>query len=141
MTFLSNCHGLPNKICHTSMGITSHRFSSLYPPILNSTKHCLVTITWCPFCNHETLYGSGCAVVSSSNLSTISVDTKLSVLPLSIITLHTLSLVLQVVLNRLFLCTGFLTSASGFKRTFLIIRDVPSSAPSSSTFPLCASEM
>jgi hypothetical protein len=141
MTFLPNFHHLPNKIWNTSMGITSHTNSSLYPPILNSTKHCLVTITWCPFYNHETLYGSRCAFVSSSNFSTISMDTKLSVLPLSIITLHTLSLVLQAVLNRLFLCTVFLTFAYGFKRTFLIIRDVPSSAPSASTFSLCASEM
>jgi hypothetical protein len=141
MTLLSNCHGLPNKIWHTSMGITSRRISSLYPPILKLSKHCLVTVTWCPFYNHETLYGLGCAVVSSSNFSTISVDTKLSVLPLSIITLHTLSLVLQVVLKRLFLCTSFSTYASGFKRTFLNIRDLPSSSPSASTFPLCDSEM
>jgi hypothetical protein len=141
MTFLSNYHGLPNKIWHTSMGITSHRISSLYPPILNSTKHCLVTITWCPFYNHETLYGFGCAVVSNSNFSTISVDIKFSVLPLSIITLQTLSLVLQAVLKRLFLCTGFSTSASGFKRNFLNIRDVPSSAPYASTFLLRASKM
>jgi hypothetical protein len=141
MTFLSNYHGIPNKIWYTSMGITSHRSSSLYPHILNSTKHCLVTITWCPFCNHETLYGFGCVVVSSSNFSTISVDTKLSVLPLSIITLHTLYLVLQVVLKRLFLCTGFSTYAFGFKRTFLNIRDLPSSAPSASTSLLCSSEM
>jgi hypothetical protein len=141
MTFPSNYHGIPNKIWHTSMGITSHRISCLYPPILNSTKHCLVTITWCPFCNHETFYGFRCAIISSSNLSTISMDTKLSVLPLSIITLHTLSLVLQVVLKRLFLYTGFSTSTSVFKRTFLNIRDVPSSTPSTSTFLLYASEM
>jgi hypothetical protein len=111
MTFMSNYHSLPKKIWHTSMGITSHIISSLYPPILNSTKHCLVTITYCPLCNHETLYGFGCVVVSISNLSTIYVDIKLSVLPLSIITLHTLSLVLKVVLKRLFLCTGLSTSA------------------------------
>ena len=139
MKLLSNCHGLPKKICHTSMGITSHIIFFLYPPILNSTKHCLVTITWCPFYNHETLYGFGCVIVSSSNFSTISVDTKLSVLPLSIITFHTLSLVLQVVLKRLFLCTCLSTSTSGFKRTFLNIKDLPSFAPSISTFIFCAS--
>jgi hypothetical protein len=112
------------------MGImTSHKISYLYPPILNSTRHCLVIVTWLPFCNHETLYEVGCAVISSSNLSTISVDTKLSVFPLSIITLHTISLVLQAVLNRLFLCTGFSTSSSSFKRTFFIIKYLPYSTP------------
>jgi hypothetical protein len=141
MTFLSNCHGLPNIIWHTSMGITSHGISSLYPPILISTRHCLVIITWCPFCSHETLYGLGCAIVFNSNFSTISVDTRLSVLPLSMITLHTLSLVLQAVLKRLFLCTGFSIYASGFKRTFLNIRDALSSAPSASTSLCLASEM
>jgi hypothetical protein len=141
MTFLSYYHGLPNKMWHTSMGITSHVISSLYPPILISTRHCLVIITCCPFCSHETLYGLGCAVVFSSNFSTIYVDTRLSVLPLSMITLHTSSLVLQAVLKRLFLCTGSSISASGFKRTFLNIRDAPSSALSSSTYLHCASEM
>jgi hypothetical protein len=53
------------------------------------------------------------------------------ILPLSIITLHTLSLFLQVVLNRFLLWTGFSIFGSGFKRTFLNIRDFPSSAPSS----------
>jgi hypothetical protein len=62
--------------------------------------------------------------------STIFVDTKLSVLPLSMITLHTLSLVLQAVLNKLFLWIGSLTSFSGFMRTFLIMSDLPSSAAS-----------
>jgi hypothetical protein len=141
MTFLSNCHGISNKIWHTSMGITSHKISSLYPPILNSTNYCLVTITWCPFCNQETLYGFGCAIVFSSNFSTISMYTKLSVLPLLIITLHTLPLVLQVVWKRLFLYTGLSTSASGFKITFLNIRDLPSSSPSDSTSLLCAYEL
>ena len=141
MTFLSNCHGLPNKMWHTSMGITSHRISSLYPPILISTGHCLAIVTWCPFYSHETLYGLGCAVVFSSNFSTISVDTRLSVLPLSMTTLHTLSLVLKVVLKRLFLCTSFSISAYGFKRTFFNIRDAPSSAPSASTSLRLASEM
>jgi hypothetical protein len=141
MTFLSNCHGISKTIWHTSMGITSHIISSLYPPILNSAKHYLVTITWFPFCNHETLYGFGCAVVSSSSFSTISVDTRLSMLPLSIINLHTLYLVLKAILNRLFLYTVFSIFASGFKRTFLNIRDLPSSTPSASTFPLCDSQM
>jgi hypothetical protein len=56
------------------------------------------------------------------------VDTKLSVLPLSMITLHTLSLVLQAVLNKLFLWTGSCTSFSGFTRDFLIMSDLPSSS-------------
>jgi hypothetical protein len=141
MTFLSNYHGFPNKMWHTSMGITSHRISSLYLPILISTKHCLVIVTWCPFCRNETLYGFGCEVVFRPNFSTISMDTRLLVLPLSMITLHTLSLVLQAVLKRLFLCTGFSISASGFKRTFLNIRDAPSSTPYASTSLHCSSEM
>jgi hypothetical protein len=123
------------------MRSTSHRISSLYSPILNSTKHYLVTVTWCHFCNHETLYGFGCGSVSSSNFSNIFLETKFSVLPLPIIALNTMSFVLQVVLNRLFLCTGFSTSASGFRRTFLNIRDVPSYAPFSLTFLLYASEI
>jgi hypothetical protein len=123
------------------MGITSHRISSLYPPILISTRHCLAIVTWCPFFNHETLYGLGCVVVFSSNFSTIPMDTRLSILSLSMITLHTLSLVLQAILKRLFLCTSFSIFASGFKRTFLNIRDAPSYATSSSTSIHCASEM
>jgi hypothetical protein len=109
---------------------------SLFQP-----EHCLVIVSWCPFCSHETLYGLGCAVVFNSNFSTVSLDTRLSVLPLLMISLHTFSLVFQDVLTRLFLCTGFSISASSFKRTFLNIRDDPSSAPSASTSLHCASEM
>jgi hypothetical protein len=86
------------------------------------------------------LYGVGCPVVSSSNFSTISVDTKLSVHPLSIIPLHTFSLVLQVVLNKLFHCIGFSTSGSDFKRTFFIIRYFSSSMPSASHFESAEAE-
>ena len=141
MMFLSNCHGIPKKICHTSMGITSHRISSLYPPILILTRHCLVIVAWCPFCSHETLYGLGSVVIFSSSFSTISVDTTFPVLPLSMITFQIMSFVLQAVLKRLFLCTGFSIFVSGFKRTFLNIRDAPSSSPSASTSLHCDFEM
>jgi hypothetical protein len=93
------------------------------------------------FCNHETLYGLRCAIVSNSIFSTIFVDTILSVLPLSTIIFHTLSLFLQAILNKLFLWTGFSTSFSGFARIFLIIRDIPPSTYSSSTFHLFTYEM
>jgi hypothetical protein len=69
------------------------------------------------------------------------VDTRLSVLPLSTITLHTLSLVLQAVLNKFFLWTGFSISFSGFKIIFLIIKDLLPSTSSASTFFFCASKM
>jgi hypothetical protein len=57
---------------------------------------------------------------------------RLSVLPLSMMTLHTLSLVLQAVLKSLVLWTELSTSFSGVKRTFHIISDLPPSASSTS---------
>jgi hypothetical protein len=123
------------------MGITSHKISSLYPHILNSMRHCLLTITFYSFCNHETLHGFVCAVVSNSNFSTISMDTKLSVIPLSIITLHSLYLLLQAFLDKFFFCTAFSTSIFVFKKTFLNIMDIPSSIPFASIFSFYTSKM
>jgi len=44
-------------------------------------------------------------------------------------------------MKRLFLYTGLSIFASGFKRTFLNIRDIPSSSPSASTSLLCDYEL
>uniref|UniRef100_A0A2P2QWG8 Uncharacterized protein n=1 Tax=Rhizophora mucronata TaxID=61149 RepID=A0A2P2QWG8_RHIMU len=40
ITCLSNCHGLPNRICPACMGTTSHKTSSWYLPIENDTSTC-----------------------------------------------------------------------------------------------------
>jgi hypothetical protein len=45
VAFLSNRHGLPNKMWFTYIEITSHGTSSTYFPIKNRTKTCLVTFT------------------------------------------------------------------------------------------------
>src|SRR5271156_2454372 len=105
----------------------SNSTSSWYPPILNFTRHCSLTMTLWSSCTQAIRYGCGCFHLLSFNFVTISSDTKLSVLPLSIITSQHLPSHLHLVRNRFLLCSG---SFSPLNKTLLLISVSPLSASS-----------
>src|SRR5271156_4623171 len=100
----------------------SHSTSSWYLPILNFTRHCSLTMTLWSSCTQAIRYGCGCFCLLSFNFVTISSDTKLSVLPLSIITSQNLPSYLHLVRNRLLLCSGSFSplNRSPLNRTLLL---------------------
>ena len=86
----SNNQGLPSIILPTSIGITSHHISSWYDWILIGTKHlCLNGMD--DMSIQATLYGLGWSIGVRSNHFRVSVKIALMQLPLSMITLYTLS--------------------------------------------------
>ena len=70
----------------------------------------------------QTLYGIGCFVFGNFNFSITSMETKLSMLPPSMITFQHLPCTLHTVLNNAFHCGVSSTSLTCFNNTYLITR-------------------
>ena len=97
----------------------------IYMHTWNSTSLCSLTNNWWPFWNHETLYGVGCFNLFNLIFSTISLETRFSVLPLLITTLQHFPPTLQTILNKVLLYASLVVSLVGFNKTLFIIKASP----------------
>ena len=104
VTLLSYYHGLPNKIWPAFIGTTSQSTSSRYFLIEKVTNTYLSTLTSTESFNHCNLYGLECFKVDKFNFSTKVVLTTLVQLPPSMIILHTLLLMWNLVWKMFSLC-------------------------------------
>src|SRR5512144_2892109 len=82
----SDNQGRPKIMLPIFIGKTSQRTVSSYDPIANGTGHCRVTEREVPLIQ-ETLYGVGWGAVASPRLWVASLETALTQLPLSTISL------------------------------------------------------
>ena len=105
--------------------------------ILKLIRHFLVTDTWFPFCNHNTLYGLRCDWHFSPNFSMNFIENEFSVLPPSTIVKQHMSTIFILVQNIYFHCVSPCSSPwFNWTNIFLVMRFQPSSSFSSSSLLL-----